>query len=68
MAKALKPPVPAVAIIVEPELRELAREAGADELRANPPPFAELQVVLVRALSKPVGVAGTTRDSVDVAI
>ena len=29
---------------------------GADELAANPPPFSELQVVLVRALSKPVSV------------
>jgi hypothetical protein len=26
---------------------------------ANPPPFAELQVVLVRALSKPASVRGT---------
>ena len=33
--------------------------AGADELAANPPPFAELQVVLVRALSKPVSVQST---------
>lgn len=60
MAKALKPPVPVVAISSRPELRELARAAGADELATNPPPFAELQVVLVRAMSKPVGVTGSS--------
>lgn len=60
MAKSLQPPVPVVAISSRPELRELARAAGADELATNPPPFAELQVVLVRAMSKPVGVTGQT--------
>jgi uncharacterized protein (TIGR02266 family) len=60
MAKALKPPVPVVAITSRPELRELARAAGADEMATNPPPFAELQVVLVRAMSKPVGVTGSS--------
>lgn len=54
MAKALTPPVPVVALSARPELREIARAAGADELATNPPPFAELQVVLVRAMSKPV--------------
>ena len=38
-----------------PAYREQAAAAGADELLANPPPFAELQVVLVRALGKPIG-------------
>jgi len=53
-AKELSPPVPTVAITASAKLRELARAAGADELASNPPPFAELQVVLVRALSKPM--------------
>ncbi len=55
-AKELSPPVPTVAITASAKLRELARAAGADELASNPPPFAELQVVLVRALSKPMKV------------
>ncbi len=58
-AKALNPPVPTVAITSNASLREHARVAGADELATNPPPFAELQVVLVRALSKPVIVRGS---------
>jgi uncharacterized protein (TIGR02266 family) len=52
-AKQLSPRVPAVALTANAKLRELARAAGADELATNPPPFSELQVVLVRALSKP---------------
>jgi len=55
-AKAQTPPVPTVAITAKPELRDLARAAGADEVATNPPPFAELQVMLVRALSKPISV------------
>ena len=58
-AQAVSPQVPTIAITANPKLRELARAAGADELAANPPPFAELQVVLVRALSKPVSVLST---------
>jgi len=58
-AKLLNPPVPTVAITANASLREHARVAGADELATNPPPFAELQVVLVRALSKPVVVRGS---------
>jgi uncharacterized protein (TIGR02266 family) len=53
------PRVPTIAITTSAKLRELARAAGADELAANPPPFSELQVVLVRALSKPVSVLST---------
>jgi uncharacterized protein (TIGR02266 family) len=56
-AKAQRPPVPTVAITAKPELRDLARAAGADEVATNPPPFAELQVMLVRALSKPISVS-----------
>jgi len=59
-AKLLSLKVPTVALTASPKLRELARAAGADELATNPPPFAELQVVLVRALSKPVSVRSTT--------
>ena len=55
-AKLLSLKVPTVALTASPKLRELARAAGADELASNPPPFSELQVVLVRALSKPVSV------------
>lgn len=53
-AKELTPPVPIVAITASAKLREMARLAGADELSGNPPPFADLQVMLVRALSKPM--------------
>lgn len=55
-AKAVNPPVPAIAITSNPGYREQAIAAGADELLPNPPPFADLQVVLVRALGKPVAV------------
>ena len=55
-AKKQQPPVPTVAITSSAHMRDLARAAGADEVASNPPPFAELQVMLVRALSKPVGV------------
>jgi uncharacterized protein (TIGR02266 family) len=65
-AKALSPPVPTVAISANQSLRERARAEGADETASNPPSFAELQVVLVRALSKPVSVRPS--DSVDVEI
>jgi len=58
-AKAQTPPVPTVALTMNNKLREHARAAGADEIATNPPPFAELQVVLVRALSKPTSVRGT---------
>jgi len=58
-AKNVTPPVPTIAITQSAKLREYARSAGADEIATNPPPFAELQVVLVRAMSKPVSVRGT---------
>ena len=58
-AKALSPKVPTVALTADPKLREYAKAAGADEFASNPPPFAELQVVLVRALSKPMSVRST---------
>jgi len=55
-AKEQMPPVPTVALTMNPSLHEHARAAGADEIATNPPPFAELQVVLVRALSKPAAI------------
>jgi uncharacterized protein (TIGR02266 family) len=60
-AKTLTPPIPIVAITASTRLREHARAAGADELATNPPAFSELQIVLVRALSKPVAVRRTTK-------
>jgi uncharacterized protein (TIGR02266 family) len=58
-AKQQEPAVPTVALTANPQLHEYARAAGADEIVSNPPPFAELQVVLVRALSKPALIRGT---------
>ncbi|HET9621301.1 MAG TPA: TIGR02266 family protein [Kofleriaceae bacterium] len=55
-AKLLLPRVPTIAITSNHKLREYARAAGADEIASNPPPFAELQVVMVRALSKPAAI------------
>jgi uncharacterized protein (TIGR02266 family) len=57
-AKTQTPPVPTIALTMNNQLREHARNAGADEVATNPPPFAELQVVLVRALGKPTSVIG----------
>jgi uncharacterized protein (TIGR02266 family) len=54
-AKAQKPPVPVIALASKAD-REKIVAAGADEIMANPPPFAELQVVLVRALGKPIAI------------
>ncbi|HSR99004.1 MAG TPA: TIGR02266 family protein [Kofleriaceae bacterium] len=58
-AKQVSPRVPTIAITSNTKLREQARAAGADELASNPPPFAELQVLLVRALGRPVSVIST---------
>jgi type IV pilus assembly protein PilZ len=54
-AKAMHPPVPTVALASK-ALRDAAKEAGADEVVANPPPFTELQLSMVRALGKPLTV------------
>ena len=62
-ARDQRPPVPTIALTTNSQLREHARSAGADEIASNPPPFAELQVVLVRALSKPCSVRETARGS-----
>ena len=55
-AKTQQPPVPTIAITSSAAHREAAITAGADELLGNPPPFADLQVVLVRALGKPLAI------------
>jgi uncharacterized protein (TIGR02266 family) len=65
-AKQQTPPVPTIALTSNAAYREQAIGAGADELLANPPPFAELQVVLVRALGKPMAVRPVSVPSVDV--
>lgn len=59
-AKAQTPRVPTIALSLNNRLHQHAREAGADEVITNPPPFAELQVALVRALSKPTTVRGSS--------
>jgi len=55
-AKAQNPPVPTIALTSKDPHREQAVAAGTDEMLPNPPPFAELQVVLVRALGKPIAI------------
>jgi uncharacterized protein (TIGR02266 family) len=62
-AKAQTPPVPTIAITSNASYRELAIAAGADEVMANPPAFADLQVVLVRALAKPVAIRRADGDA-----
>jgi len=62
-AKALVPPVPVIALASNTHAREQAAQNGADEILANPPPFAELQVVLVRALGKPLAIRHTPQGS-----
>lgn len=66
-AKALTPPVPVVSLTTNVANREKAVNAGTDELLQNPPPFADLQVVLVRALGKPLSVGRVEASGVDVA-
>jgi type IV pilus assembly protein PilZ len=55
-AKQVHPPIPAIALASTKKLREHARAAGADEVASNPPAFGELQVLLVRALGRPLSV------------
>ncbi len=56
LARSQSPPVPAIALASTKRLRDHARAAGADELTGNPPAFEELQVAVVRALSRPLSV------------
>ncbi len=55
-AKSVSPPIPTIALASTKKLREHARAAGADEVAANPPSFGEMQVLLVRALGRPLSV------------
>jgi uncharacterized protein (TIGR02266 family) len=55
-AKLVHPPIPTLALASSKKLREHARAAGADEVASNPPPFSELQMLLVRALGRPIAV------------
>lgn len=57
-AKAVTPPIPTIALASSKKLRDRARAAGADELCSNPPPFAEFQLAILRALGRPLTVRG----------
>jgi len=56
LAKGLGAPAPVIALASTKRLRDHARAAGADELTGNPPGFEELQVAVVRGLSRPISV------------
>lgn len=56
-ARALEPAVPTIALTSNPAHREQAAAAGATEIMANPPQFAELQVTIVRALGRPLAIS-----------
>lgn len=56
LAKSLGSPVPAIALASTKRLRDHARAAGADEMVGNPPAFEELQLAVMRALTKPAAV------------
>ena len=56
LAKGLTSPVPAIALASTTRLRDHARAAGADEMVGNPPAFEELQLAVMRALTKPAAV------------
>lgn len=56
LAKTLGSPVPAIALASTKRLRDHARAAGADEMVGNPPAFEELQLAVMRALTKPAAV------------
>jgi type IV pilus assembly protein PilZ len=60
-ARSLTPPIPIIGLAARAELRAQLRAAGADEVTRNPPPFDELQLLLVRALGRPVRVRGEVR-------
>lgn len=55
-ARALATPVPAIALASTKRLRDHARAAGADEMVGNPPTFEELQLAVMRALTRPAAV------------
>ncbi len=55
-ARALRRPVPVIALASSPWLADVARGAGADELIGNPPALEDLQLAVVRALGRPFAV------------
>jgi uncharacterized protein (TIGR02266 family) len=55
-AQSLFSPVPSIVLAQSGELRQRARESGADEVVPNPPPLGELQTAVMRALGKPSSV------------
>jgi uncharacterized protein (TIGR02266 family) len=55
-AKEADPPIPTIALASTKRMRDNAKAAGADEIASNPPSFQELQVLLVRALGRPMSV------------
>lgn len=52
-AREMPIPVPTIALVSGTKIGDRLRAAGADEVATNPPPLAELQQVLVRALARP---------------
>jgi len=51
--------IPTIALGSTEDLRGRARDVGADEVTSNPPPSAEFQRILVRALGRPSFIRGT---------
>jgi CheY-like chemotaxis protein len=60
-AKQADPSIPSIALASTKRLREQSKLAGADEVASNPPQFQELQVLLVRALGRPLSVTNQPR-------
>lgn len=56
-ARGQNPPVPTIALTSNPANREAAITAGATEIISNPPQFADLQIILVRALGRPLAIS-----------
>jgi len=52
----IEPPIPSIVLASNPEVRERALDAGAAEVAPNPPPFADFQRLIVRALGRPSSV------------
>jgi uncharacterized protein (TIGR02266 family) len=52
-ARRKRPPIPTIALCGGDVSLIRARDGGADEIASNPPPFGELQTLLVRAIGRP---------------
>ena len=55
-AHSLFNPVPTIVMSAEDDVRMHARQSGASEVIANPPPFGELHSAVMRALGRPSAV------------